>query len=98
MLWLLLSCLVCAHPIQDPSSSTLSGADAIGIAHGSPPRRHDTSSTPRSRSFHFDVYDRRGNRVGYGKTHPYDGSIQIYDKRWNRTHEVKPYGGSRRTR
>lgn len=38
----------------------------------------------------YDFYDRHGNRLGSGKTSPYDGStIQLFDSRGNRLGEVK---------
>lgn len=46
----------------------------------------------------YDFYDKHYNRLGSGKTSPYNGAIDLYDTRGNRIGEIKPYGsGSRST-
>ena len=86
MLWLLLSCLVCT-PNPHPSNSSTGSQnvyDSRGNTRGSLVER-----PPSSTSSWIDIYNNRGERVGYGKTSPYDGSLQIYDKHWQRTFELK---------
>ena len=64
-----------------------------------------TGTIKESTPGQYDFYDPRGNRLGSGKTSPYDGStIQLFDPRGNRIGEVKTprqdrtNGNGRRTR
>ncbi len=44
----------------------------------------------------YDVYDAKGNRLGWGQRSPIDGRIQFYDRRGNRTIHVVPGASQRR--
>ena len=67
----------------------------IGSSNNAKGNRTSTTRANAPRQYNF--YDTRGNRLGSGKTSPYDGSIELFDTHGNRTGEIKQdgNGGSR---
>jgi hypothetical protein len=54
-------------------------------------RTREIKAAPPDR---YDIYDTRGNRIGYGQRSPINGDIDLFDTHGNRLAPVvKPSGG-----
>ena len=86
----LLACCIAAGPISSGQTSP------SGTIYRSGERTHEIKQRTPDR---YDIYDSRGNRLGYGQRSPINGDIDLFDTHGRRLAPViKPNGGRGRSR